>query len=253
MSLRFTRKHLIILGSSTIFLIGLSFLLIYLFVKPVEIQNESIQSSIAMQQKFLDILNEKQVENTAPVVSSTELQKKIPVIPLVEQVILDLEKAENVSNSKISNMSFSESDFYNPVEEEDTSTDEQVDAAPESSPTTDSEETFDPTLLEGLKQVIVTITVESPGYRELENFLSLIEHQTRITKVDSLNFTGKQEVTSIEQNIDEPLVYAITLSTFYMSAYPELAENAPEINVPEPDNKKNPLFTNSADEEDEDQ
>lgn len=49
----------------------------------------------------------KHVEDTHQVTKGTrELQKKVPVKPLQEQVILDLEKAENVANSKIKSMSF---------------------------------------------------------------------------------------------------------------------------------------------------
>ena len=261
MTLRFTRKHVTIVGLSLIVLVGISYLIHYILVKPLETEIYTIESNIAMQQKFIDVLNEKQGKKTAPVVSSTELQKKIPVVPLVEQVILDLQQAESVSNSKISNMSFSESAFSLPVEELTTPTaDQQEGVTTEgtqsekvdvTSEPTSEQPAFDQTLLEGMKQVTVSLTVESPGYKGLEEFLTLIEHQTRITKVDSLTFTGKQEITSVDENIDEPLVYAITLSTFYMSAYSELADDAPKINVPKPANKKNPLFTNTLDDEEE--
>ena len=212
-----------------------------------------------MQQKFLDVLESKQSEESPPVVSSTEIQKKIPVVPLVEQLVLQIMQAESVSNSKISNMSFSESDFAVPTDQvatteqqEPTETSEGDEASPtdsEDPANAEVEKPFDQTLLEGLKQVTVTITVESPGYKELEKFLSLIGHSLPGSRKAGVAFSRKTEVTSVEQDIDEPLVYAITLSTFYMSAYPELAVDAPEMNVPEPGNKKNPLFVNTKDEE----
>jgi len=257
LTLRLTKKHLVSLMLITLFLIGLTALIHFLFVKPAETEIDNLKSNISMQEKFIEVLNGKKSEEVPSAVSSTEIQKKLPVIPLVEQLILQIQEAELVSKSKISNMSFSESDFAPPVEEN--LQQETPDTENTESETTETEETdvdkqqiIDPALLEGLKQVTVSLTVESPGYYELEEFLSKIEHQTRITKVDSLNFTGKQEITSITQaDVDEPLTYAVTISTFYMPAYPELAVDAPTIEVPDPGNKKNPLFVNTAEEEEE--
>jgi len=101
-------------------------------------------------------------------------------------------------------------------------------------------ETVDPELIDGLNQITVTLHVQSPNYEELEKFLSAIEHQKRITRVNSLSFTGPPELVSVEQ-VAEQLVYDVTISTFYMPKYTELAEEAPKLTVPSPSNKKNPL------------
>ncbi|WP_078545328.1 hypothetical protein [Litchfieldia alkalitelluris] len=259
MTLRFTKKHIIIVLFSALVLVGGSYLAIMLLVDPVKAEIGSLESSISTQQKLIDVLKQKQNNNETPVVSSTEIQKKVPVIPLVEQLILDIQQAENVSKSEITSMSFAESDFSLPAEipaSQPVTTEPTDSSSQETTEQTESEEepvVFDPSVVEGLKQVTVTISIESPGYYELEKFLSLIEDQTRIAKIDSLNFTGKSEVVSVAQeDLDEPLSYTVTLSTFYMSAFPELAIEAPKVNYPTPSDKKNPLFVNTS-EEDEDE
>lgn len=229
-------------------LAGITYLMMFLLVSPIKSEIERLESNVSMQKKFIDVLKQNQTESDIPVVSSTEIQKKIPVIPLVEQLLLEIEQAENVSGSEITSMSFSESDFTlaptnEPIE---TTEEEETEAA-------ELPITIDPAAItEGLRQVTVTISVQSPGYDELERFLSQIEHQTRITKVDSLSFTGKQEAVSINQeDLDAPLDYTVTVSTFYMPVYPELAEDAPKVNFPTPSEKKNPLFMNTSEQDDE--
>jgi len=258
LTLRFTKKHLLSLAFIGLLLIGITALVLFLLVKPIETRIDTLESNIAMQEKFIEVLNQKKSAETTPVVSSTEIQKKVPVIPLVEQLILQIQEAELVSNSSISNMTFSESDFSPVVEEnqqdtnEENETNEAEDTNDEENDADEQENTDNQPLIEGLKQVTVSLTVQSPGYFELERFLSMIENQTRITKVDSLNFTGKQEITTVTQDLEEPLIYAVTISSFYMPAFPELAPDAPKIEVPNPANKKNPLFVNTADKDDED-
>ncbi|MFC4320953.1 hypothetical protein [Litchfieldia salsa] len=262
MTLRFTKKHIITLIFSMVIIVGATYLTSILLIDPIELEIDRLESNVVMQEKLIDTLKQKQSNADTPVVSSTEIQKKIPVIPLVEQLILDIEQAEAVSNSEIVNLAFSEADFSLPAPVEPnqtTATTEQAEATTEEQPQNNETttevveeqvEVFDPTIVEGLKQVTVTIAIKSPGYYELEKFLSLIEHQTRIAKVDSLNFTGKSEVVSVAQeDIDEPLTYTVTLSTFYMPAYPELAVEAPKVNYPDPSEKKNPLFVNTSEED----
>ncbi|MFS0861727.1 pilus assembly protein PilO [Fredinandcohnia sp. 179-A 10B2 NHS] len=265
MTLRFTRKQVLILVLTLTILVGGFYLWYYVIVKPVEARVEQQERTLVMEQKLLDTVLSKKQTSSAPVVSSTEIQKKIPVIPLVEQLLLELERAETVSKSKIISMSYSENALtldsqtdaaqqQDPNATTETSTSESTEgtenAATETNQQTETTEAttgepiviseLEPELVNGLKQITVSLTVESPSYYELEKFLSVVEHQTRITKVDSLTITGRPELTMIEQE-PTPLVYAVTISTFYMPAFAELAEDAPKIKAPEPSKKRNPL------------
>lgn len=253
MTLHFSRKQLTLLILSTVVLLGLSYLAYFLLVTPVNQKISQLENSLKTEQRLLELVSEKSITEEA-IVSSTEIQKKIPVIPLVEQIILDIERAETLSESKVTNMSYSENEFIldeEPQTEgqeevtEPNDTAETVEVAPDETTQAEQPEeqnTFDPELVDGLSLVTVTLSVESPNYSELEKFLSVVEHQTRITKVDALSFTGTSELTSIEQ-VPAPLVYNVTISSFYMPKYKDLAEEAPRLTVPPPGNKKNPLAT----------
>lgn len=89
-------------------LLGLFIVLMKLFyLNPLKLNLQQQQQNLTLEQKMVTNLGKKssrsigtQSENT------TELQKQLPVKPLQDQLILDLEKAETVSNSQIKTMSF---------------------------------------------------------------------------------------------------------------------------------------------------
>lgn len=253
MTLQLSRKQFTILLLSIAVILGIAYLAYFLFVSPVNQKISQLENSLKTEQRLLELVSQKQATDE-PIVSSTEVQKKLPVIPLVEQIILDIERAETLSESKVTSMSYSESEFVytdseNQVEETATenTTDTNQEVSTNENSSTEEENAIDPELVDGLSLITVTLSVESPNYKELEKFLSAVEHQTRITKVDALSFTGTSELTSIEQ-VPGPLVYNVTISAFYAPKYQELAEEAPKLTVPPPGNKKNPLATGLEDD-----
>ncbi|MCH1626567.1 hypothetical protein [Fredinandcohnia quinoae] len=245
MTLRFTRKQLITLLFVIILIIGSISLLYYLKVEPIKTANKQLQNDLKIEEKLFEVVVEKRKTMDKPVISSTEIQKKIPVIPLVEQLILDLERAETVSGSIISDMTFSENDTSIAATSETNEENSNSDSATENTNVGSSDKTKqpinnDPTLANSLKQIVITLNVEAPSYYELEKFISTIEHQTRITKVNTLSFTGRPELFSLNQE-SSPLIFNVTISTFYMPELVELEGDTPKIEIPDPSNKKNPL------------
>jgi len=237
-----------------VFLVGVSYLTYFLLVKPVKLKISQLENSVNTEERLLELISDKRTNDT-PIISSTEIQKRIPVVPLVEQIVLDLERAETLSESRVISMSYSESEFTlmdeaQPIEDQEAANPENIEENDQVSTDNGSDkaeqtvevEDVDPQLIDGLKQISVTLQVQSPTYPDLEKFLSVIEHQTRITRVDSLSFSGTPELTSVDQ-IAQPLVYDVTISTFYMPKYTELVEEAPKLTVPPPSNKDNPLAT----------
>ncbi|RFB17684.1 hypothetical protein DZB84_07475 [Bacillus sp. HNG] len=250
MTLHFSRKQITYLVLAIVFLVGVFYLTYLLLVKPVKLKVSQLENSLKTEQRLLEVISDKR-PNGIPVISSTEIQKRIPVVPLVEQIVMDVQRAETLSESRVLNMSYSQSEFtlidetQPEGQQEATNTDNSTETNQETIDNgTDKQieeaEIIDPVLIDGLNQITVTIHVQSPNYEELENFLSALEHQTRITRVNSLSFTGTPELVSVSQ-VAEQLVYDVTISTFYMPKYTELAEEAPKLTVPPPSNKKNPL------------
>lgn len=254
MTLHFSRKQIIYLVITIVFLVGVFYLTYFLLVKPVKLKIAQLENSVKTEERLLELISDKR-KNDTPIISSTEIQKRIPVVPLVEQIVLDLERAETLSESRVISMSYSESEFTfmdetQPVEEQVETNPENIeekdqvssDNGKDEAEQTVEVEDVDPQLIDGLNQITVTLQVQSSTYPDLEKFLSVIEHQTRITRVESLSFSGTPELTSVDQ-IAQPLVYDVTISTFYMPKYTELAEEAPKLTVPPPSNKDNPLAT----------
>ncbi len=254
MTLHFSRKQIIYLVMAIVFLVGVFYLTYFLLVKPVKLKIAQLENSVKTEERLLELISDKRTNDT-PIISSTEIQKRIPVVPLVEQIVLYLERAETLSESRVISMSYSESEFTfmdetQPVDDQEAANPENIEVNDQVSTDNGSDESeqtvevedVDSQLIDGLNQITVTLQVQSPTYPDLEKFLSVIEHQTRITRVESLSFSGTPELTSVDQ-IAQPLVYDVTISTFYMPKYTELAEEAPKLTVPPPSNKDNPLAT----------
>lgn len=239
----------------------------FLAIQPLKADLQMKQDSLKTEEQLLSIIQGKEKETekfTAD--SSTQMQYKIPVKPLVEQLILDLDKAEVVSGSKILSMSFAKDSEIAAPDETEATAGETTDTAAN---TTDAGTSGDTgtsgetqsgqtegtpappksviQVPEGVKKVTVQLSVESPGYAELEKFVSTLESMKRIAVIESINYTGGAEITTLQQK-DEPLKFSITVSAFYMPELTDLAQQLPDISAPEPAGKKNPLTTFSGDE-----
>ncbi|WP_409270806.1 hypothetical protein V1499_15665 [Neobacillus sp. SCS-31] len=240
----------------------------FLAIQPLKDELKMKQESLRTEEQLLAIIQgkEKETENFTPE-SSTQMQYKIPVNPLVEQMILDLEKAEVVSGSKILSMAFAKDSEVAVQEETEAAggetTTETATGDAQNAETGNADENQEGQaegtlpqpksviqVPEGVKKVTVQLSVESPGYAELEKFVSTLESMKRITVVESIAYTGGAEITSLQQK-DEPLKFSITVSGFYMPELEDLAQQLPDIGTPEPAGKRNPLSSFSGEESEE--
>ena len=89
--------------------------------------------------------------------------------------------------------------------------------------------------------------MKSPSYNELVVFLESILSMQRISNVDSLTFSGNEEITSIEQEVGE-LDYQLVVSTFYYPSLTDLQDDIPVMETPKPSGKDDPF---SVDDESE--
>ncbi|PUF89962.1 MULTISPECIES: pilus assembly protein PilO [unclassified Geobacillus] len=227
MTVRFSKRQLFVfvlmltvLGAA---IIGLYFYMLY----PRYQQIEELNNTVASEKKILAATRAEIAKQKSSLPESVvELQKKIPVKPLTEQLLLDLEKAEVVSDSTISSMTFNE-------EENATGEQQKTDASSKT-------EQSSSRLPDGLKKVTVQLTVQSPSYYQLERFLQTLENLNRIVSIESLSFTGNPELTSVDTEVN-PLTYSVTVSAFYYPKLAKLQNMLPQIDVPPPSKKRNPL------------
>lgn len=252
MILQFSKKHWLIM-IMLIFIVGLGFAGFYYFnIMPKNDKLEQLNQSIETEEKILASFENKQPSKSKIYQDSRVLQQKVPVKPIVEQFILDIEKAEIVSKSFIKTMSFSDADITpeqqqaenngqatdNHSNNENGTNESQNEKSGEHAVPNQPSGSFP----EGMKRVIVNLSVESPDYYAMESFLQTIEDLERITKIDSLSFSGPEERTSLEGiDEEEKLTYSLTISTFYHPGLEELYEEVPPFDIPEPGHKTNPL------------
>lgn len=230
MPLSLMKKRSIYLILITI-LILLAFIGFYfLYLVPMKNQVQSIKAELNNELKLVDMLEsgDNQINPTIEI-DTAKLQRKLPVKPIVDQFLLDLEKAEVVSNSLITSMTFGDGNVEpeNLVDQLNQQQDQELDNGQE--------------LPTGIEKITVNLTVESSNYEELEKFIQALEKLERITKIEQIAFSGYEEEIS-DQHLDEKLVYEVVVSTFYFPSLTELVDQLPKIDVPNPSNKTNPLL-----------
>ncbi|MED0655977.1 type 4a pilus biogenesis protein PilO [Anoxybacillus ayderensis] len=201
------RKGLIV-AVSLLLLTLLSFALYIYVYKPLDDRKEQLETELQTEKKLLQTLQSKQPSDDLRV-SLVELQKRVPVQPFVEQFLLDIEKAEVVSNSTVLSLTFQEG--------------ENVEGPPTP-----------------IQKLTVNISVRSPSYFALEQFIDVLERSQRIVSVDSLSFTGYEEWTTVMDEVPE-LSYSLTVSTFYAPELRQWIEQLPPLDLPQPSEKRNPF------------
>jgi type IV pilus assembly protein PilO len=245
MKLSFSKKHKLILLVGILLIILLVVFAQFFKLSPLKSDLETKEQTLATEQKLLESITQKKLDETKKVTEDTkELQKKVPVSPLQEQFILDLEKAENVSNSKIGSMSFSK-DADVPMEAVTPPAAETAETTevPEVKTVQETQaEQAAPAPATGLKKLTVNLSVESPKYEDIEKFIATLESLKRIVVVESINYSGGEEITTLDpEKVDEPLSYTLTVSAYYLPGLDDLIAELPKIDAPAPANKKNPL------------
>ena len=81
------------------------------------------------------------------------------------------------------------------------------------------------------------MSVEASVLYELEAFIKELEELPRITKVDSLTFSGVAE-----GDTSNVLTYSVVASTYYYPDLTDLKNQLPDYEAPAPSKKTNPLY-----------
>lgn len=234
MTLQFSKKEKMIgaIGITVIVLLLIG--LYFLYIQPMKTSLSNKQKELETEKQLLSAI-ENQLDGSASMAydSTLSLQNRIPVKPLADQLMLDIEKAEVVSNSFVKNMEFADEDLK-------ASENSQEEAGSIKGET----ESKNAALPHGIKKLIVTLTVQSPAYIDMETFIDTLEQQKRIISVENIAFSGMEEMVSDNKNI----TYQIRLAAFYMPDLTNLAEDLPQAEIPEPSHKKDP-FSSSVNQE----
>ncbi len=245
MNLQISKKQRGLIFLVIILMVSLVAGVYYLFMKPLNEQLERKHSELEMANQGL-VLVENQLKQLTEktVISSMKLQKQIPVKRLLDQLLLDIEKAEIISDTKINELKLngSESDeevvFKTNENEAAASGNNQSDT--ENTESADAPKIPEEKLPTGIKKISVTLKGEANTYFEMESFITSLENLKRIVKVDALKFTGLEEIYSVEQK-DQPVEFELTIAGYYYPKLEDLRDELPPLDSPGGANKKNPL------------
>jgi type IV pilus assembly protein PilO len=241
-------QKLTYIGISIVVLLMVTGLYGYLgILSPLHQKVQMVDSEIKQQQTILEKISKYSEESKSVFIENTfSFQEEVPVKPLVDQLILQFEKAEVLSDSTILTMGFSDSDAS---EEEGTA--DPLEMAKES--LSDSYDTKEPpeaeVLPEGVKKITVEMSVESKNYEGLLKFLSTIEELKRITVIEAITFSSLDEIelASPEANPDQ-LNYEVTIAAYYLPELTEYLKDLPKGEFPPPGGKENPLINGDEEE-----
>lgn len=244
MNLQLDKKHMIILTSLLLFSILLYFGAHFLYITPMKDSLALKESQLKTEQQLNKTLETRlSTASSSDFNSTMELQKTLPVDPMTEQLVLDLEKAEVVSNSYITAMEFSKD---GQIGEREQSSNEELGTTESDNEVqgteTVSEDSQTIQMPDGVSKTSVIVTVESASYFELEKFIATLEELQRIVMVESISFSGPEEIRSLSDD-DKKIIMNLTINAFYLSGFDDLKGDNPKIETPVPANKRNPFPT----------
>ncbi|MBS4202751.1 hypothetical protein [Lederbergia citrea] len=231
MAFQLKKKQLAIAAVAVFASFFLLFLLYYQFYKPAALGATLKENELKTERQMLEIL-ENRIENagTDTIISTMALQRKIPVKPLADQFVLDLDKAETMSGVLIKEIDFTNEEVINEEEESD-----RIE--------TDGTEETDPlhtNMPAGLEKISADLKVEAKNYSELRDFLQQLESMERITQVEKISIKGPKEVTFIEDT-STAFTFETTISAYYMRDLDDLADQVPKVDAPTPADKEDPF------------
>lgn len=260
MNLRISKKQAGLIFLVILLLVSFVAGAYFLFIKPVNDQLERKQSELKMANQGLEMIENSLKRSTEKTIeNSMELQKKVPVKRLLDQLLLNIDKAEIISDTTINEIKLNGSaeDEEIAFETDETETEqtepeniETTETETENTEAIDSTKILEEKLPNGIKKVSITMNGEALTYFELEKFISSLESLQRIVKVEALKFTGLEEIHSVEQE-EQKVQFELTVAGYYFPNLEDLRDELPPLDTPEIANKKNPL-SQFSEEEDQD-
>lgn len=237
MNLQFSKKEIFLLISGILIMLILYLIITVTYLNPLKesvIQKEQQLKT----EKQLQAAYEKRIAAvpSGELKSASELNKIIPKEPFTEQLILNFEKAEIVSDSTITFMEFGEN---NSSDQKETAADSDNES--DVSDSNDRNDEIPDNIPAGLQKTSVTLSVEAKGYEGLEKFIQVLEESKREIIIESIDFNGPESMAfSTEQK--EIISFTINLSAFYFPAENDKGDKM-QIETPAPANKRNPFPT----------
>lgn len=202
---------LVILASVfLLFVAAYSYFNIY---SPAKEANERAAQTLANERDILFALQRQEAQQSpAESSSSRQLQEKVPVKPLEDLILLQVQKAEVKSDTYVHEVNFSleEPMIENPPEH-----------------------------VANVQAVIAEVHLETDVYSKIDRFIEEIESMERIFIVDGIEFTAPEEIRTVEQETNN-IGMTVTFHAFYRPDLENLVDEAPKVDASVPSGKHDP-------------
>ncbi|GGD03535.1 hypothetical protein [Pontibacillus salipaludis] len=249
MKIEWRRIHTIVVVILLIVFLAFYWIVHSLYVDPALQEVDQVKSSLKNEERILNSLAEQETEQQdLTLKTSRELQLKLPVLPVQDQVILAIERAENVSGT------FIESVILNGDEIIEVEEDEIVDTA---EPTSETEEKVEeeaeveeealavdpPPVMPSVNALTYQVNVLAKSFEDLTLFLEELERIPRLVSFDEIEFQPNDSTTDEGEQVS----FLVTFSAFYEPDLSGLKDELPQYHYPDPSQKETPF-----EEDDED-
>ncbi|BAQ11583.1 hypothetical protein OXB_3114 [Bacillus sp. OxB-1] len=214
------QKEGALLALSIVFLIALCLYSYFLIYAPVKEANDQMKQTIANERDVLFALRKQaagQALSNETSGTSQPLQRKVPVKPLEEAVLLQVEKAEVKSGSFVQDVTFTHSDYV-------------IENPPEH--------------VENVSRLLTEVYLEAVSYLDVQKFIDEIEKMERVYVIESIMIDAPEELRDMESEV-EPMQMTIAFNAFYRGDLIELEPEAPKTDAPLPADKADPTPYNS--------
>lgn len=211
------QQQIVLIALAVLLFGGVLYYSIFSLYLPVRDRHEQSTAQLTSERDILFAL-QRQLANKDgdETVSSGPLQKKVPVIPLEDALLLRIDKAEVKSDTRVQNVKFSKNEF---VAEE----------LPEE--------------VQNLQTVLMEVELVADTYDQVDNFIYEIEEMLRIMNVETIQFKGLPEKTEAESELGE-MELVISFNAFFRPDLVNLQDEAPRVDAPAAAGKDDPTTIN---------
>ena len=187
-------------------------------VRAKEASIQSLQTEIKSLEQSLTSFDE-QLE--VPMQETLEMQKKVPSVRAVEQVLRDMVEIEEVTGTRMESLTFNNYDEpvananvdqTNTVAEAEEKVNEENQENTETPPvSTIAQENIPPEL----KLVTFTFDIGALTFDSMVTFLKEVEKLERVMKIDTINMTIPGEKEKLDKEADNTIKATVQITTFY--------------------------------------
>ncbi|WP_394217923.1 hypothetical protein [Halobacillus trueperi] len=239
MKIEWSRSTLWVIISGVVLILAFYLLGQKVILAPYKEEIVEKEAALTQEQKILSAIENNQEGNEREqILTSRTIQQQLPVIPLMDQLLIGLDRAENASTSLINSMAISDSESSIPMIEPENEREangvnndeeENVDKDVVEAPVED--EAVE--LIEGLHTLQLTVDVTSENYDEMISFMKEIQSLSRVIQIESIQFDAPESKNE--------LGYSIVMNSYYQPIYANLANEAPQYHYGGSPNKVNPF------------